>query len=288
MASTAKAGFDQFLGRLTPTQAARDKASTHRAEIETKLDAKLGVFQMFESGSFRHGTGVSGKSDVDYFVSLKGVQPTNSVTTLVAVRDALKQRFPSTYIHVSRPGVVLEFGGGYEKVEIIPAYYKTTSNGNNTYEIPGVLTEWLDSNPKSHNEYVDDCNKAPAKGDAKGLARLVKAWKYYRDVPISSFYLEMQAAKYTTGETSIDFALDMYYFLNRLKIGGLAAMNDPTGNTGRINPCSSDANKTAALSRLDTAVGRAERAKDHYLAGRIDKAFAEWDLLFNGQFPAYY
>jgi tRNA nucleotidyltransferase (CCA-adding enzyme) len=109
VAKTAAEGFETFLHRITPTASERAKAATHRAGIEAKLDAKFGLYRMFESGSFRHGTGVSSYSDVDLFASLKSAKPVYGSSALAAVRDALKERFPSTYIHVARPAVVLDF-----------------------------------------------------------------------------------------------------------------------------------------------------------------------------------
>lgn len=87
-------------------------------------------------------------------------------------------------------------------------------------------------------------------------------------------------------QKSLVWSLDVYYYLDSLESHSLAAMNDPTGNTGRIEPCSSAANKSDALSKLDTAVMRALHGKDFDLAGRTRDAFAQWDLLFNGHFPA--
>lgn len=289
MAKSVEQGFTTFLGWITPSDAERAKASSHRASIYGKLDDKFGLYRMFESGSFKHGTGVSGYSDVDYFVSLKSDRPNLSSSTLAAVRDALKARFPNTYIHVSRPAVVLDFGQGYERVEIIPAYAKAKlTDGNMKFRIPGVLEEWMESTPETHLDYVNACNtKAGVKGGAKQLARLTKAWKYYRDVPISSFYLEMRAAAYMATQSSIIYPLDMSYFLNSLQRIELAAMNDPTGSTGRIQPCSSDANLAIARSRLDTAVTRASKAVQLNKDGKTAAAFEQWDLLFNGRFPAY-
>jgi hypothetical protein len=133
----------------------------------------------------------------------------------------------------------------------------------------------------------DECNSKPSQGAAKELARLAKAWKYYRNVPISSFYLEMRAAAYMSNEQSLDYAQDIYRYLKRLQDNSLAALNDPTGLTGRIYACSSDANLRDARSKLDMAVARAGKANDAYLAGRTREAFEQWDLLFDGHFPAY-
>lgn len=290
MAKTVDAAFATLLQRITPTAVERGKASSHRASIKAKLDESFGLFRLFESGSFKHGTGVSGYSDVDIFASLKGTRPTRSSSTLAAVRAALLERFPNTYIHVSRPAVVCDFGAGYERVEIIPAFAKTKLDaGVMKFNIPGILSEWLESAPEAHLAYVNECNTKPGvSGGAKELARLVKAWKYYREVPISSFYIEMKAASYMAGEKSILYSVDVYDLLNGLLTDELSAMNDPTGATGRIYACSSDANKTDALSRLERAVGRAKNAIDYERAGNTAEGFRQWDLLFNGKFPAYY
>ena len=289
MAGTVEQGFTVLLGWITPSEAERAKAASHRASIYGKLDDKFGLYRMFESGSFKHGTGVSGYSDVDYFVSLKSDRPDLSSSTLTAVQDALKARFPNTYVHVSRPAVVLDFGQGYERVEVIPAYAKgKLADGNMKFRIPGVREEWMESTPETHLDYVSSCNaKNGVKGGAKQLARLAKAWKYYRDVPISSFYLEVRAAAYMATQSAIIYPLDLSYFLNSLQRSELAAMNDPIGSTGRIQPCSSDATLTIARSRLDTAVTRASKAVLFNNDGKTAAAFEQWDLLFNGRFPAY-
>lgn len=286
MATTAADGFKTFLNWLTPTDTQRTKASLHRESIYAKLDSKFGLYRMFQSGSFRHGTGVSGFSDVDYIASLRSAKTALGSSTLNAVRDALKERFPTTTIHVSKPAVVCEFGSGYERVEVIPAFANGNVGDHMRFHVPGVTEEWMFSSPEAHLEYVNDCNQAP-KGAAKSLARLVKGWKYYRNVPISSFYLEMRAASYMASETGVVYAIDLYRFLQDLHSHGLADMNDPTGSTGRIKACSSAARKADALSKLDTAVTRAKNAWTAEAAGRTAEAFRQWDLLFAGHFPAY-
>jgi hypothetical protein len=289
MAKSAEEGFRVFNTWLVPSDNERAKASSHRQTILDKLEATYGVYRMFQSGSFKHGTGISGHSDVDYFVSLETDRPSFSTSILSSVRDTLKERFPSTYIHVSRPAVVLEFGQGYERVEIIPAYAysKVGDKEQMKYKIPGVLEEWLESTPEAHLDYVNASDINVPAGSTKKLTRLIKAWKYYRNVPISSFYLEMRAAAYMRQQESYIPWLDLYYLLKQLKTNGLAAMNDPTGSTGRINACSSDANLTDALSKLDTALTRAENAKD-YKDTNLSAAFDEWNKLFNSEFPSYY
>jgi hypothetical protein len=86
----------------------------------------------------------------------------------------------------------------------------------------------LDSAPAEHLAYVNEVNSIKKiAGGAKKLARLIKAWKYYNDVPISSFYLEMRAAQYLSTESSFVPVWDICGLLEHLNQIALAAMNDP-------------------------------------------------------------
>lgn len=104
------------------------------------------------------------------------------------VKSALTASFPTTVVRISRPAVVVEFAGGDETWEVIPGFIRSGSSSKLVYDIPGPSSGWIDSAPKEHLDYVNECNtKAGVKGGAKKLARLIKAWKYHNNVPISSF-----------------------------------------------------------------------------------------------------
>jgi len=287
MSKSVNEAFDIYAKNLIPSKADRKKASSHRDSIETKLKSEFGLYRMYESGSWKHGTGVVGFSDVDYFISLKTAKPLYGSSALASVKTAMQERFPTTTVRVSTPAVVLDFGNGYERVELIPAYPSYTLENNDIgYSIPGVRENWMESSPESHLKYVNKCNQQKnVKGGAKKLARLVKAWKYLNDVPISSFYLEMRASKYMTTQSSVILAVDMKIFLSRILTEELSAMNDPTGNTGRIYPCSSDSKHAEAMSKLKTAVTRAEKAVAANKDGKVSEAFLYWNLIFSGTFP---
>src|SRR5680860_15111 len=289
MAKTVSEAFEEFLARLVPTQAQRDAGASHRASVKAALAAKLTVNTFFESGSFSNGTGVRGFSDIDAFVSLGNDKPLSSYTALEWVKDALSARFPLTQVVIRRPAVVVKFAGGYETWEVIPAF--VTGRGTTeyfVYDIPGPSagSSWIDSAPKAHLAYVTECNETPHKGDAKDLARLIKSWKYYRNVPISSFYLEMRCAHHVAQQKNYMHVWDVCQLLEGLVAHKLAPMNDPKGLVGRIHACSSDANMSDALSKLETAANRARKALDADNAGNTSMAFSYLDLLFDGHFPA--
>lgn len=288
MARTVNEGFEEFLRRLVPTESQREAGASHRASVQAALEKKLTVKYFFESGSFSHGTGVRGFSDIDAFVSLGGTRPDLSYTALEWVKDAMTARFPSTTVVIRRPAVVVKFGGGYETWEIIPAFLTGRGDaGQLVYDIPGPSTgsAWIDSAPQEHLKYVNECNKKPNEGNAKDLTRLIKAWKYYRNVPISSFYLEMRCAQHVARQASYIHIWDVCQLLESLNDHELASMNDPKGAAGRIYPCSSDANKADTLSKLQTAATRARKALDAYNAKNFDTAFTYLDLLFGEKFP---
>jgi hypothetical protein len=156
------------------------------------------------------------------------------------------------------------------------------------YDIPSAVTGggWIDSAPRTHLAYVNGANEKPSKGNAKALARLIKAWKYFCNVPVSSFYLEMRCAEHVKTQTTYVHIWDVWQVLNKLNNHQLAGMNDPMGATGRIYACSSESSKEDALSKLNTATTRARKALDAYRNGKFDEAFRYLDLLFGGQFPA--
>jgi hypothetical protein len=231
---------------------------------------------MFEIGSLRHGTGVWQHSDADYLVSLKGIRPESPWTMLNKVKESLQERFPNTPVHIRRPAVVCYFSDGI--VEVIPSYvFDADIKG---YWVASPIEGWMKTYPEKHNEYVNGINKK-FDGGAKQLARLMKVWKYRRNVPISSCFLEMRAAHHLSGENAYIPVWDIYLLLNKLSNNSLAAMNDPSGLGTRFTPCSSEANKVDAISKVSTALVRAERAKNYCKDNDHANAIAQLKLLFD-------
>ena len=289
MTLTVNEGFEAFLTRLTPTAAERSASAKHRESVKSALESEFAVSRFFETGSFSHGTGVRSFSDVDVFVSLGGSRPESSYSTLEKIRNVLAERFPATPVAIDRPAVKAKFALGTETWEVIPAYVATQdSDGNLIYDIPGasIGAGWIRSAPDAHLTYVNRCNERPSRGKAKALARLIKAWKYFSNVPISSFYLEMRAAHYVASVETYIHVWDICLLLEKLNNLQLASMNDPAAASGRINACSSDAKREEALSKLATAAARSRNALDAQRADKTDLAYYYLGQLFAGQFPS--
>jgi hypothetical protein len=289
MPRNIKQGFDQFHSNIKTSAAETAAARSHRTSIESCLKNNFGLNRFTRIGSFGNGTNISGYSDVDYLACLPTKALTSTSTaSLAKVKNALNVRFHSTSIKISAPAVVCPFGNyKSEDTEIVVADYIRVKNGFKVYEISDCNNGWMEVSPDAHNDYVAKVDRKHS-GKVKPLIRFIKAWKYYRDVPISSFYLEMRVAKYADGESSIIYDIDIKNILAMLNESELATMQDPTGVGGYITPCKTDASKRDALSKLTKAATRATKARVAEWNGNTKIAFDWWRLLYNDKFPMYY
>lgn len=289
MPRTIEEGFGNFLATLTPSSTESAASMTHRASIETCLKNNFGLLRFVRIGSFGNGTSISGFSDVDYLACLPTEQLTEvSTSSLTKVRNALNARFPNTGVTVRCPAVVVPFSGTAADItEIVPADCIGERNGYKIYDIADGTGAWMNASPDAHNAYVRWVD-GQFGGKVKPLIRFLKAWKYYRDVPISSFYLELRVAKYASDEQTIIYDEDVYRVLRKLWDGQLASMQDPMGVSGNISACKSNALRVEALSKLETALTRAEKAREATAKGNVADAFYWWRLIYNDAFPTYY
>ncbi len=288
MVTTVDTAFETLASRLTPSSVESSTAASHRQSVYNKLNTELAVKVFFRTGSTGNGTGVRYYSDVDYFASIPSQNQRNdSNYMLQIVKGLLQARFPTTTIRISTPAVVCDFGtDGAEKIEVVPAYYVSTDNGSDVYKIPVTGGGWIKSSPRTHNGYVTGINNDLA-SKVKPLIRLVKAIKYYNNIPVSSFYLELRIAKWASTEKSIYYKYDVRSMLRHLVNCDLAQMVDPMGVSGYVPASNTEAQRQDALSKFNTALTRADHAFDEEAAGRIRNSFEWWDKVFGGKFPSY-
>ena len=289
MPLTINEGFQDFHKRLTPSDYETVAAKQHRASIKQCIESNLGLQRFWRTGSFGNGTSISGHSDVDYMASIPvSSLKKNSSGSLSDLRAALATRFPNTEVRTSCPAVVVPFGtDAKETTEVTPAFLSQDSGEFNVYRIPDCSGGWMSASPDVHNDYVRSVDQSLSH-KAKPLIRFIKAWKYFQNVPISSFYLELRVAKYASGESSIVYSIDIKNFFEHLDAIGLAQIRDPKGISGYISPCKSENDLESAKSKVSTALPRATNAWEAERNGEIREAFGWWDKLFAYQFPSYY
>jgi hypothetical protein len=292
MPRTVEEGFRDFLAKLTPSGGESAAASSHRSSIEQCLKANFTVNRLWRTGSFGNGTSVYGASDVDYFVSVAPSDLSkNSEISLRTFREKLHRRFPSTGVRVNCPAIKVLFGSGLtssDNTEIVPAFQVEDLVGTRyrVYGIPNCLGGWMRSSPDAHNAYVRGIDEELG-GKVKPLVRFVKAWKYNQSVPISSFYLEIATAAHASAETVIEYDIALYLLLNKLVKLGLGSIKDPVGVSERIASCKTQSQIDEALSKLETAATRAEKAVKARKDRRLPTAFFLWKMFFRSGFPSY-
>lgn len=289
MPRTVEEGFDDFLTKLKAKAPETEAAKRHRASIEECLVHNFGLKRFVRIGSFGNGTSVSGYSDIDYLASIPtGQLRQSSAYSLTKIRDALDRRFPRTGVHVNTPAVAVPFGTyRSESTEVVPADFVGEIMGYRVYEIADGDGGWMRVSPDSHNDYVARVDQR-LNQRVKPLIRFIKAWKFCRNVPISSFYLEMRVAKYAEDESAIVYDIDIFRVLKSLWDHQLAKLQDPTGFSGYVTACKTGAQREDALSKLNTAVVRAQKAREASRDGRTSDAFDWWRLLYDDAFPTYY
>ena len=290
MARSVTQGFQEFLEDLKPTPGESEAAASHRESIRKCLENNFSLKRFFEIGSFGNDTSISGYSDVDYFASIPRRRlKANSENTLAAVRDALDARFPRTDVSVRCPAVKVPFGtDAQETTEVVPADFMFKTRGRyRVYEIPDCNGGWQRSSPEAHNAYVSRID-GTYDYKVKPLVRFIKAWKYYRNVPISSFYLELTVNWWaSTLNRSIIYDYDVYRVLALLLERELGNIDDPMRISSSIAACSTEAKRNTALSKLKMAHIRALKAYRARVNGDIEEAFDWWDLVYDGGFPSY-
>lgn len=293
MAKTLQEGFEILISWLKPLNSEHEKATSHKSSVQSCLENKHNCTRMFETGSFGAGTGVRHKSDTDYFAVFPDASLwSDSSYTLRQIKESIQSTFSRTEgIIVNSPAIRIPFGTyASEMMEITPCCTNGTVNtdyGNfYKYHIPNGSGGWHDSSPSAFNAYVNHHDKRLG-GKLKPLIQLVKAWKYYNDAPISSFYLEVRVTKYAEGENSIIYDIDLYRFFKYLSDNDLPSINDPLGISGRINACSTDSKYETTLNKVKADYIRAEEAYNNR-DKNLDKCFERWNLFFNSQFPSRY
>lgn len=286
MPRTIDEGFSDFLQDLTPGTTESKAATSHRSSIEQCLRSNFSLRRFWRIGSFGNGTSISGYSDIDYLASL-GDLTENSSYSLQKIKNVLADRFPNTGVTVRCPAVKIPFGLlAKETTEVVPGDLISVTPYH-VYDIPDCSGGWMLTSPDAHNAYVSLINQKHNR-KVKPLVRFIKAWKYYQDVPISSFYLEMRVARYCESENVIIYGLDIEFFLSRLLDANLPSLQDPTGISGYIQPCTSKIDFEVTLSKLKTAVIRAQKANEASKYDDLKTAFEWWNKLYNYKFPSFY
>lgn len=290
MAKEVADNFQRYLDRLAPMPSELKMGAVHRASVKSCLTKAFGTYSLFETGSIRNGTGIRHFSDTDYFAVIRKEDlRSNSREQLRRLKDDLQYTFWRTKnIRVNSPAVTIPFGTyRSENLEITPCFFngtmRTPLGDRKSYGIPNGSGGWMLASPQAHKAFVEYQDRR-LMGGLRPLIKLIKAWKFERNVPVASFYLELRIASMFAGRQRVYLISDVFSVLNTLCENELPRVRDPMHVSGYVNPSSTNEKRRTALSKLDTARSRARKAL-HYFDRDLKRSLYYWRLLFGPNFP---
>ena len=287
MAKTLDDGFQLFIDSLTPDNSLFPVSDDYRDIIWDCLDSNFGLYALFLAGSLQSNTNMRGHGGVDYFASVDEREITgNSNEFLERVAQALSSCFLD--VTARAPAVEIPFGDRDEDViRVVPARLGgETATEHRFYGVADGVGGWMNASPDAHATMVETLDESLA-GMFRPLIRLLKAWKHYRQVPVSSFYLELRCVEYAYDEKAIAYTVDFPSVLQTLWDDQFADVHDPKGVAGIVPARLTPAKKKDAISKLRTALYHTSRAQEAEAEWDIEEAFVYWNRVFKGHFSAY-
>lgn len=284
MPTTIDQGFRQLRTNLEITNLQAGTVSTRQQNVRDAVAAQLTVKESFLTGSYMRNTMIAPlkEADVDIFVVLDSgyFDQGGQAALLDRVRRALLKTYQ--YSDVSRNGRAVTLRFTDFVVDVVPAFYRQGGG----FLIPDSRnSKWIETDPRKHVELWAETNKAH-EGAFVPLVKMLKAWNNTHSQLLGSFHLETLARQVLTNVKISTYPSGVRFFFDKARALIPYILNDPAGYPGGVGQ-TTQAEREGVLSRLETALSRAQDAEKHEAAGRISAAYERWRLVFEGYFPAY-
>jgi hypothetical protein len=291
-----RAKFERFLSNIQLTSLQLQDAQTKHTGVRKALHAHYYGTPYSSStsilvGSYGKNTAVRPPTDVD-ILFIMPIHLFNGYHTsfwngqsqlLQDVKNVLLKTYSRTDISGDGQVVVVSFVNSFG-VEIVPVFHSGGSAG--VFLTPDTHSggSWKVTNPDAEKRHISASN-TNSKGNTVHLVKMLKVWKRYCSVPISSLGLELLAVPFINqwryrGNSPLYYDLMMRdffeYMLTRQKSGEFIPGISEYYEFG-----------DAWESRAQTALGRAKKAceyepKDDLVSDLL--ANVEWKKIFGDFF----
>lgn len=203
--------FQDFLDNLKVDEESANSISTRYKEITKKLNQKFRnssspTDNCKQVGSYGRYTGIKGISDLDMiYIMPKSKWDTykNAQYKLLQdVKNAIKERYPSTDIKVDRLVVTVTFKNFH--IEIQPVFEELNYDGSHShYKFPDTYNggSWKKTKPKQEIEEIKRFNRDKTQNH-RLLCKMLRAWKNKSGVAMGGLLIDTLAYNYlqTTAE----------------------------------------------------------------------------------------
>ena len=283
--SSITSAFETLKTNLEVTSLQRNTTSTRQQNVRDAVEKELTVLDSFLTGSYIRNTMIAplSEADIDVFIVLHPsyYNQYHPAVVLDKVRNVLLKTYTKTP-KISRNGQAVTITFTDFIVDVVPAFNR---NGGG-YLIPNSTEgTWISTNPKVHIDLLNTQNTYH-NGKLVPLIKMVKRWNKYINQPFISFYLELMVINMFANNQIFDYESGMTFFFIKGKDAIRYTIQDPVSYGGQVKGLSG-INIQDAVSRFDTAYGRAGKAYDYNKRGYSQNAFEEWQKIFGSYFPAY-
>ncbi len=166
-------------------------------------------------------------------------------------------------------------GGGH--VDIAPVF----SAGNGVFKLPAGDGTWIDTAPIIANDWYLEKHRA-LNYRLSPLVRLAKSWNRTHAKRLRSFHLETVAASIfkSIGSNAPESLQKFFTWApDRLSV------SDPGGQSGDLSSYLTSQTWKLAVTSLNSAAERAQRALDAEREGDHDEAKRLWQIILGEDFP---
>lgn len=288
MATTVPQAFREFNTNLGITATQVADVATRQRNVRDAISQDFVVLDDFLTGSYRRHTLIAplGDADVDVFVVLdpKYFQSGGQAALLDRVRRVLLKTYPKTP-RISRNGQAVTITFTDFQVDVVPGFFRT---GGGYLIADSVRGQWIGTDPKRHVELWSTSNAAHA-GDLVPLMKMLKSWNRAHSGLLTSFHLETIVRQILEGVTINSFSSGARFVFDHARPiiqSGFTA--DPAGYSDNVaRYLDTQAKRSAACERLESAHEKALEAEDLERQGRTRAAVEKWSVVFGDYFPAY-
>jgi hypothetical protein len=286
MATTISASFQTLKENIEITGLQKTTVSTRQQNVRQAVESELTVLDSFLTGSYARNTLISPltEADVDIFIVLSSAYYNNYTpeSLLDKVKAVLLKTYPTTP-KISRNGQAVTITFADFQVDVVPAFNRQGGG----YLIPNSITKgYISTNPKTHVDLMTSENQAH-RDDLVPLIKMIKAWNKNVGQPFVSFYLELMTMKILKGIRIDDFSSGVRYVFDKGREAIKFTITDPVGYGGEVKGFQNISTVADAVSRFETAFGRAAKAEQYALSGYVRSAVDEWRKIFGDYFPTY-
>jgi hypothetical protein len=277
--NTGQTSLDDYADETGPTNRQGKTINERRERLEQILEEEMEVVESHQFGSFTRGTMVgplSEDSDTDVMFVLSREKhgkwergENGSSNCLRAVKRALEKRYPNSKVKIDRNVVSVQFSDF--TVDVAPAF----KDGTGGYKIPDTYSEgrsWVRTNPRGYKQRFEAVDNARG-GKLQKVARVAKKLRENRNVPVSSYHMEVMAYDHVHNHPNKDASTEELVegFVEELPRRISRGTRDPV-NGDRLDSNMDRSNRKEAIRKAKAARRQMRDARAHRRNGDNEEA----------------